>query len=75
MGAVLSIATILGGIAAVWYIWDKYKDKSKWDEREKVVNSNWWESSELKHALENQGYKFRWSDRSRIKNGKRMDMR
>jgi hypothetical protein len=39
MGTVLAwtlgIATILGGLAAVAYFWDKWRDKRKWTEKEK----------------------------------------
>ena len=70
MGIVLAIATILGGIAAVWYFWDKYQRNREWSEKEKVVNSNWWESSELRHTLKARGFKFRWSNRDRIEERK-----
>ena len=39
MGTVLAwtlgIATILGGLAAVAYFWDKWRDKRKWTEKDK----------------------------------------
>jgi hypothetical protein len=66
----LAIATILGGVSAVWYFWDKYWCNREWREKEKVVNSNWWESSELKHTLEARGLKLRWSNRDRIEERK-----
>ena len=70
MEIVLAIATMLGGVSAVWYFWDKYRRNREWREKEKVVNSNWWESSELKRTLEARGFKFRWSNRDRIEERK-----
>ncbi len=32
---ILGIATILGGIAAIAYFWDKWRGKHKWTETEK----------------------------------------
>ena len=29
MEVLLTIATILGGIAAIWYFWDKWADREK----------------------------------------------
>ena len=62
MEIVLGIATVIGGIAAILFFCDIYKKRRQWQEVEKVVNSNWWESSELKKNLKAQGYKFRWSN-------------
>ncbi len=45
---ILGIATVLGGIAAIGYFRDKWKEKQQWTEQEKIVNPNWWESSDLK---------------------------
>jgi hypothetical protein len=70
MELVLAVATILGGVAAIWYFWDKYRKNQEWSEKEKVVSPAWWESSELKRTLEAQGYKFRWSARDRIEERK-----
>lgn len=64
---ILGIATVLGGIAAVVYFFDKSRDKQQWSEKEKEVNSEWWESSELKKRYEEIGYKdFRWSNSDRV---------
>lgn len=53
----LGIATALGGIAAVGYFLDKWREKQEWTEKEKVVNSNWWESSDLKKNMRRKGVK------------------
>ena len=66
MEIILSIATVLGGIAAAWFIWDKYTHSSNYIEKEKIVNSKWWDSSALKGDLENQGYVFRWSNPDKV---------
>lgn len=67
MQVVLIIATILGGMAAIWFFWDKYKAKDTWTEKEKVVNSGWWEKSDLKREKQAQGYStFFWSNQDRI---------
>ncbi len=64
---VLSIATILGGIAAVCYFLDRRRDNQKWSVKEKEINNYWWESSELKKQYEKMGYKeFTWSNSDRV---------
>ncbi len=64
---ILGIATVLGGIAAIGYFRDKWKEKQKWAEQEKIVNTNWWESSDLKLQYESKGCKeFRWSNPDRL---------
>lgn len=64
---ILGIATVLGGIAAVGYFRDKWREKQEWTEKDKVVNNNWWESSDLKKQCEAQGRKeFGWSNPDRV---------
>jgi hypothetical protein len=64
---ILGIATVLGGIAAIGYFRDKLKEKQQWTEQEKVVNTNWWECSNLKAQYESKGYKdFSWSNPDRL---------
>ncbi len=60
---VLSIATVLGGIAAIIYFIDVRRKKSRWVEKEKEVNSSWWETSALRKQYEAAGYEnFSWSN-------------
>lgn len=64
---VLGIATILGGIAAIAYFIDKWRENRQWSVKEKEVNSAWWESSELKKQYEAKGCKdFAWSNSDRV---------
>ncbi|OGP91236.1 MAG: hypothetical protein A2031_10290 [Deltaproteobacteria bacterium RBG_19FT_COMBO_43_11] len=64
---VLGIATILGGIAAIGYFRDKWREKQNWSETEEEVNDAWWQSSELKKNYEAQGFTdFSWSNSSRV---------
>ncbi len=64
---ILGIATVLGGIAAIGYFRDKWRERQQWTENEKVVNTNWWESSDLKTQYETNGYKdFGWSNADRL---------
>lgn len=64
---ILAMATILGGIAAIGYLRDKWHGKQQWVEEDKRVNSAWWESSELKKQYEAKGYKdFSWSNSDRV---------
>ena len=59
----LAVATLLGGVAAVFYLCDIWRKKRLWVEKEKEINSAWWESSELKIQYEVDGYKdFHWSN-------------
>ena len=64
---VLGIATIFGGIAALWYFLDKWKDRNRFTEEEKEVTSAWWEASDLKRDYEGQGFQsFGWSNSDRV---------
>jgi hypothetical protein len=64
---IIGIATILGGIAAIGYFRDKWREKQQWTEKEKVINNAWWESSELKQQYEAQGCtEFMWSNEDRV---------
>lgn len=60
MTYVLGIATLLGGIAAIWFLVDKYKHKNIWQEKEKVVNDGWLETSEIKKLYKD--YDLRWAN-------------
>jgi len=67
MEIILVIATILGGIAAIWFFYDKYSGKNEFSVENKTVNNTWWESSDLKKSLEADGYnKFAWSNSDRV---------
>lgn len=73
MGIVLIVATILGGIAAIWFFYDKFSSENEisgeneFSVENKTVNNNWWESSELKKCLEAEGYNtFAWSNSDRV---------
>ena len=71
----LIIATLLGGVAAIGYFRDVWRKKRQWVEKDKEVNSAWWESSGLKNQYEEKGYKdFGWSNSDlvaqRIEDGK-----
>jgi hypothetical protein len=60
---VLGIATVLGGIAAVIYFVDKWKERSRFTEEDKQVTSAWWEASDLKREYEAMGFRsFGWSN-------------
>lgn len=64
---ILGIGTVLGGIAAVAYFIDKWRDKRQFTEKEKEVNNAWWESSELKKQYESRGCKdFGWLNSDRV---------
>lgn len=63
----LGIATILGGIAAIHYFHDKWKDRNRFTEEEKAVTSAWWEESDLKKEYEANGFRaFSWSNSDRV---------
>ncbi len=65
--SILAVATILGGIAAIGYFRDKWRAKQHLREEEKVVNSAWWESSNLKTEYEAKGYgSFAWSNSDKV---------
>jgi cell division septal protein FtsQ len=70
MEIVLAVATILGGIVAIWFLWEKFFLQKL---IEKEVNNSWWEASPLKQSLEKEGYSFRWSNaesvEDRLNNG------
>lgn len=64
---ILGIATVLGGIAAIGYFRDKWRENRQWTEQQKEINSTWWESSELKKQYEANGYQdFGWSNSDRV---------
>ena len=64
---VLGVATILGGIAAIFYFRDKWKDRDRFTEEDKEVTSAWWEASDLKKGYESKGFRtFGWSNSDRV---------
>ena len=64
---VLGVATILGGIAAILYFRDKWKDRTRFAEEDKLVTSTWWEASDLKKHYEEKGFRsFGWSNADRV---------
>jgi hypothetical protein len=64
---VLGVATILGGIAAILYFRDKWKDRNRFTEEEKEVTSDWWEASDVKKDYEVNGFRsFGWSNSDRV---------
>ena len=67
LGWILGVATVLGGIAAVLYFREKWLARNRWAEQDKIVNSAWWESSDLKREYESKGFaSFSWSNRERV---------
>ena len=63
----LGIATILGGIAAIVYFGDKWKDRNRFTEEDREITSAWWEASDLKKDYEANGFRsFRWSNADRV---------
>lgn len=63
----LGIATILGGVAAVFYFRDKWRERNRFTEQEKEVTSAWWEASNLKKEYEAKGFRsFAWSNSDRV---------
>ena len=70
MEIILAIATILGGITAVWFIWDKSRKKKAWHEKDKIVDTSWWEISELKKRTDAQSITVRWSKPDKIEGRK-----
>ena len=63
MDIVLEVATILGGIVAIWFLYEKF---FLVETKEKEVNNAWWESSKLKEKLEKKGYAFSWSNSNAV---------
>ncbi|MDA3916262.1 MAG: hypothetical protein PF690_04745 [Deltaproteobacteria bacterium] len=64
---ILCAFTVIGGIAAIGYLFDKWRSERKWSEQEKKVNNDWWESSDLKQLYEKNGCtEFGWSNKDRL---------
>ena len=64
---ILGIATLIGGIAAIGYFVDKWRAKAEWIEKDKEVNSAWWESSDLRTQYQEAGCgDFGWSNPERV---------
>src|SRR6266849_2987043 len=64
---VLGVATILGGIAAIFYFRDRWKDRNRFTEEDKEVTSAWWEASDLRKDYEAKGFRsFGWSNSDRV---------
>lgn len=67
VGWVLGIATLLGGIAAIYYFFDKWRERNRFAEGVKEVTSAWWDASELKKEYEAKGFRsFGWSNSDRV---------
>lgn len=67
MASVLGLATILGGIAAILYFRDKWKDRNRFTEENKEVTSAWWEASDVKKHYEAKRFRsFGWSNSDRV---------
>src|SRR3990172_5962950 len=67
IGWVLAIATILGGIAAIFYFRGKWTERGRFTEQDKEVTSTWWEASDVKKDYEARGFRsFRWSNSDRV---------
>lgn len=63
----LGVATILGGVAAVFYFRDKWQERNRLVEQDKEVTSAWWEASDLKKNYESRGFdSFGWSNSDRV---------
>jgi len=62
MEVIVSVASIIGGIAAIWFIVDRLVIRDKSIE----VTDTWWDSSSLKSKLKEKGYEFRWSNPDRV---------
>ncbi len=64
---ILGIATVLGGLAALVYFGEKWRQRTRWTDKDKEVNSAWWEASALKKDYEARGYRhFAWSNSDRV---------
>jgi hypothetical protein len=67
MAWVLGVATIFGGIAAILYFRDMWKDRNRFTEGDKEVTSAWWETSDVKNDYEARGFRsFGWSNSDRV---------
>ena len=67
MAWVLGISTVLGGIAAIVYFRDRWKDRNRLTEEDKEVNSDWWNASDAKKDFERRGFQsFGWSNADRV---------
>jgi len=64
---ILGIATVLGGVAALVYFSEKWRQSTRWTEKDKEVDSAWWEESVLKKDYEARGCThFGWSNSDRV---------
>jgi len=64
---ILGIATVLGGIAALWFFRDKWRERDRFTDEDKEVNSAWWEASALRKDYEARGFTaFRWSNSDKV---------
>ncbi len=75
MSFLLIAATILGGIAALWFIWDKFRGRksstldsvpSSKQLVEKHVDFDYPTDTGLLADLESQGYRTFWCERSKL---------
>jgi len=63
MAYVLGIATLLGGIAAIYYFVDRSRQKNTFENKQKIVDDNWLNSSDIKRDY---GDSLRWSDPEKV---------
>lgn len=72
MGAILGLATLLGGIAAVWFFWDRItslfsKPVPPPSEPEVIdVDLNYIEDSGLAAGLRSDGYRLYWAAEDKL---------
>jgi hypothetical protein len=69
---ILAVATILGGLAAIWFFWDKLwpAKADVADDRPQVevayVESRYVDDSGLGPRLRGEGYRLFWSDEDKV---------
>jgi len=66
MEIIVIIATLVGGIAGVWFLWEKFRPKDNIRIEDKIVDNAWWERSATKEGLAQKGYEFRWSNADKL---------
>lgn len=62
MGAIIIVATLLGGFTALWFIWERLFSEVE----DKTVSNQWWDNSKLKQKYEEKGYVFRWCNEHKV---------
>ncbi|SRR6266699_2687688 len=72
MAVALALATLLGGVAAVWFFWDKIRVRStepvlpRADPAIVDVDLRYVEDSGLAPRLKSQGYRLQWATEDRL---------